>query len=204
MMDEQSKKTFADIVKNEFPAFIQMLERNLDFNHWGFARVFSGVGKFTPVVIYASEACRVMFAWRTPDHLHDSMPTMQVYYGRLHAPNDEEIITWNGRNCYCWHDVEKALYFLDGVSPDEVAKNKFGSPNIWRQSRESSLPGWTQQEYMARMHAALWKHYGQRLFDLFDLRQPVVWEQYSLFLAEYERLEPGFTLSGYPGRDKIC
>jgi hypothetical protein len=129
---------------------------------------------------------------------------MQVYYGRLHAPNDKDIISWKGQNCYCWHAVEKALYFLDGVSPAEVVKNKFGLPMVCQEFRESSLPGWTQQEYMARMHTALWKHYGQRLFDLFDLRQPNLWEQYSLFIAEYERLDPGFTLSGYPARDKIC
>ena len=70
-MDEHWKKVCEDIVKNEFPEFIQMLQRNVDFNRWGFTRVFSGVGPFGSIVIYESEACRVMFIWQPPQHLHD-------------------------------------------------------------------------------------------------------------------------------------
>ena len=133
---------------------------------------------------------------------------MDVCYGRLHVPNDEEIIAWEGQKCYCWHgDMRKLLYFLDGLSPDAAANksNQFLWPELMHEFRTSNVgTGWTQQEYMAKMHAAIWDHYGQRLFDLFDLRQPSLWKQYSLFIAEYERHDPGFSLSGHPARDKIC
>jgi hypothetical protein len=202
-MDELLKNACEDVVKNEFPGFIQMLEQNLDFNRWGFTRFFSGVGKYSPIVVYASDACRVMFAWELAD-IRDGLAIIHVYYGRLHAPADDSIISWNGQKCYCWHQVEKALYFLDGFSPSDAAKHKFRLPSVIEQFRDSSQNSWTQQEYMAKMHAAIWKHYGQRLFDLFDLRQSSLWEQYSLFVAEYERLDPGFFLAGYPSQDKIC
>ena len=203
-MDEKTQVAFDDIVKNEFPGFIQTLEQNLDFNRWGFTKVFSGVGKFSPIIIYASEACRVMFAWESPD-TRDRIAIIHVYYGRSHAPNNEEIITWNGQKCYCWHDVEKALYFLDGLSPSEAVKNKFKSPNTIEQFKKSSAEkGWGQPEYKAKMHAAIWEHYGQRFFDLFDLRKPSLWKQYSQFVVEYQRLSQEFSLAGYPTPDKVC
>jgi len=203
-MDEHRKKVCDEVVQNQFPEFIQILKQNLDFNRWGFTNVFSGVGQFSPIVIFSSETCRVMFAWELPD-VRDGIVIIHVYYGRSHAPNDEEIISWNGQRCYCWHNVEKALYFLDGLSPNETIKNKFKSPKVVEQFKESSLnKNWTQQEYKAKMHAAIWNHYGNRLFDLFDLHQPSLWEQYSEFIKECERLEPRFSLSGYPTRDKIC
>ncbi len=204
-MDEQEKKRLDSIVKTEFPGLIQMLEQNLDFERWGFKRAFSGVGQFTPIIIYESQACRVMFSWHEPQHLHDSDAAIKLYYGRLHAPNDEEIITWKDQKCYCWHDVNKALYFLDGLSATEAVKNKFGLPKVMKQFRESTnKTGLTQLERTAKMHAAIWEHYGQRLFDLLDLRQPSLWEEYSRFVAEYRRLDPDYSAFSKPARDKVC
>src|SRR5210317_121476 len=34
----------------------------------------------------------------------------------------------------------------------------------------------------------IWEHYGQSLFDLFDLRQPELWKEYRVFLKEYYQL----------------
>jgi len=204
IMDEQRKKILDEVVKNEFPGFIQMLERNLDFNRWGFRRIFSGVGKYSPIVVYASDFCRVRFSWQIPD-IRDETATIQIYYGRSHAPIDEDLITWNGQKCWCWHDVRKVLCFLDGVSPSEAASDQLGQPKIMEQFRNSSIrKGWTQPEYLAKMHATIWEHYGQGLFDLFDLRQPFLWEQYDRFVAEYQRFDPGFSSSRFPNQDKVC
>lgn len=203
-MDDMLRKVLEDEVKREFPGFIQMLERNLDFNRWGFTKVFSGVGQYSPIVVYASDFCRVKFAWEIPD-IRDEKATIQVYYGRSHAPIDEDIITWKGQECWCWHDVRKTLCFLDGLSPSEAASDQFGQPKIIAQFRDSSVKkNWTQPEYLAKMHAMIWEHYGQRFFNLFNLRQPSLWEQYARFIAEYERLDPGFPLSRFPARDKVC
>lgn len=203
-MDEKLKKACEDVVKNEFPEFIQILERTLDFKRWGFKRVFSGVGKYAPIVVYASEACQVMFAWELPD-IRDGIVKIHVSYGRLHAPYDEYVITLKGQKCYCWHDVEKVLYFLDGLSATQAVKNKFKLPKVMEQFRESSVnKGWTQPEYMAKMHATIWEHYGQRLFQLFDLRQPLSWDRFTQFVAEYQKIRQEFSLQGYPSPDQIC
>lgn len=202
-MDEQ-KKQMEEVIKNKFPDFIEMLEQNLDFKFHGFTRKFSGLGKFTPILIYESEVCRVKFSWQIPD-IRDFNETISISYGRSHAPNDEEIITWRGQKCYCWHDVKKVLFFLDGLSANQATGDKFLWPKIIEQFRTSSInKNWKQPEYMAKMHEAIWKHYGQRLFEVFDLHKPSLWEQYSQFISEYQKLQAEFSSSGAPTRDKIC
>lgn len=54
------------------------------------------------------------------------------------------------------------------------------------------------------MHASFWEHYGQRLFELFDLRRPDLWDEYTRFVVEYRRLDGRKPLSGYPSFEKIC
>jgi hypothetical protein len=48
-------------------------------------------------------------------------------------------------------------------------------------------------------HAMIWEHYGQRLFELFDLRRPDLWEKYSSFVIQVYDLK-GFPLS----HKRIC
>jgi hypothetical protein len=37
-------------------------------------------------------------------------------------------------------------------------------------------------------HSILWAHYNGKLFELFDLRRPDLWEAYREFLKEYYAL----------------
>jgi hypothetical protein len=201
-MDDRQKQTADDIIQNEFPVFIQMLEQNFDFSRWGLSQYFVGVAQSQPIVVYASPACRVRFSWPIPD-IRDRA-TIQIYYGRSHAPVDEDIIPWNGVPCWCWHDVRNVLCFLDGISANETVSNRLGQPRIMQEFRNASIQSWTQPEFMTKMHATIWKQYGQRLFDVFDVRQTSLWEQFSNFMAEYAKLDPGYTLGGFPARDKIC
>jgi hypothetical protein len=39
------------------------------------------------------------------------------------------------------------------------------------------------------LHHNIWKYYGRRLFELFDLRQPDLWNRYVKYLMEYYRLQ---------------
>jgi hypothetical protein len=91
---------------------------------------------------------------------------------------------WNGEKRRCWHQVEMAISFLDGFSPAYANESNFPTPPIVRDFSQSHK-GLGQKEYIVRKHAYIWEHYGQRLFDVFDLRRPELWSEYEKFLKEY-------------------
>ena len=39
-----------------------------------------------------------------------------------------------------------------------------------------------------RLHNKIWEHYGQKLFDIFYLRKPELWEKYVQFHNEIKRI----------------
>ena len=133
---------------------------------------------------------------------------MNINYGRLHAVFDDLYLLWNGEKCHCWHSVAYVLHFLDGLSPDEIAGKNYRRPKIMEQFRQSqvgqSLRGRTHQpEWLTRMHAAIWNHYGLRLFEVFDLRRPELWEQYRQFMKSLYDIE-GRSPNINPPLDSIC
>lgn len=36
-----------------------------------------------------------------------------IYYGRLHAPNENKKMIVNGEDFHAWHSFEHALHFID-------------------------------------------------------------------------------------------
>jgi hypothetical protein len=202
---------------------IEVLQQTLDFKAWGFRFAYSHIypeHQHIPYAIFDSEKCRVMFAL-TAGGRYQRGPTMSVYYGRLHAPNVGEIIVWNGEECWCWHGwpgVNQALNFLDGLSPqdavDQMRVKQQPWPDVPQQfmhteaAKKLMWNGYLTPELWVNMQKVIWAHYGDRLFDLFDLRRPDLWEQYVLFVREYyriigrvERTRP----KGIPSsEDKIC
>ena len=48
------------------------------------------------------------------------------------------------------------------------------------------------------------KNYGQRLFELYDLRQPDLWGQYISFMKEFHRIKKSKSYFSYPAQDKVC
>jgi hypothetical protein len=204
-MDEKLIMKFKNIVTNEFPAFAQMLGRCLNFDRWGFGQTFCGITpEFAPSLIYDSKYCRVRFLWYVPDRyeLHE---TISILYGRQHASNDHWIITYNDEKCYCWHDLKNILNFLDGLSPQEASERAF-KRSIFMEEFESLNLGndWSQSEWLVRMHAAIWEHYGQHLFDLLDLSHPALWEQYVYFIKEYYKLNLDPIVPGRPCSGCVC
>jgi hypothetical protein len=199
-----------EIRKKQLENLIQLLERLLDFRRWNFQQTYTHITASLPtIVIYDSEWCRVKFAVGGGDRYGGD--EMLVFYGRLHAPNDANVMNWNGEECFCWHQVFDALNFLDGLSPQEAVDQlrvKSEWPRVAEQFKKSklakALSGQNHLEWVTRMEAAIWEHYGQRLFELFDLRRHGLWEQYTLFIHEYHRIKGTPVIQGFPSRDKIC
>ena len=40
-----------------------------------------------------------------------------------------------------------------------------------------------------KLHNKIWEYYGKRFFDLFDMRNPELWERYVVYCNEVKRLE---------------
>jgi hypothetical protein len=129
---------------------------------------------------------------------------MHIFYGRLYAPNEDTTMLWNEEECYCWNDFGNILHFLDGRTPAQAAKLKY-SHELTDPFYEDELSQKyeSQPEWLAHMHVTIWDHYGQRLFNLFDLRQPVLWQRYQQFLKEVYDIA-GRKPSFGPPRDKVC
>lgn len=168
-------------------ALIDCIEKDLSPENWGFRKVNRLPNKLT--VIYESEFCRVKFALRGSDY--GPVFASSVHYGRLHAPDNEFYMYWNGEQFRCWHSssdiLTRTLPFFEGMSPQQIAIEQAA---FW-QSREASLgvdhPISDYIEYPLKLHSKIWERYGKKLFGLFDVRQPELWEEYSRFSDEYSR-----------------
>jgi hypothetical protein len=186
--DEQYKEEIGYIINNEFPWYIKTLEDCFDFKRWGFQMIYSGpVPNTHPTIVYESKICRVRFIWEVRNDERVRSETARILYGRLHAPIFQSVMDWNGEKCHCWHNVDKALSFLDGLTPQE-AKNTRSPVFMWDFYEANKNRGWRDAEREARMQAAVWEHYGQKLFNIFDLNRLDLWEQYVDFINGYYSL----------------
>lgn len=154
-------------------------------------------------LIFDSEWCRLSLIWGGWDYGGGNNINMR--YGRLHAPNEKVVMVWNGEECRCWHDINVALHFLDKRTPSEAAELNYShhvtSPFYEKEVRQKFSR--RQPEWLAKMHVAVWQHYGDQFFELFDLRQPGLWQQYQQFLKEvYDIL--GRIPAIKPSLDKVC
>jgi hypothetical protein len=77
--------------------------------------------------------------------------------------------------------------FLDGLSPLDTNNSAFDTPPAFQEflAANQTEHAYPAQEYHVRLNAHIWKKYGQRLFDLLDLRRPDLWDRYRGFLKEY-------------------
>ena len=184
--DDFNKEEIELIINNEFPWYIKTLENCFDFKRWGFQMIYSGPVPGThPTIVYESKICRVRFIWEVRDP-RSSAEIIYILYGRLHAPIfSQGTMDWNGEECYCWHEVNKVLIFLDGLTPQEAFKNRKSPIFMWDFYHANINRGWRQAEMQARRQAAIWEYYGQRLFNIFDLNRPELWSEYEKFLKDY-------------------
>lgn len=175
-------------------AVLQLIEENLGIKHWNFRLAYTKFIKKSNIkIIYDSEWCRAKFMFSRMHY--PETDKLLIEYGRLHAPDEEMFMTWEGEGCRCWHNILDPLRFLDGLTPADAYKQAMLDkqlPPVVRNFRESELGKELLDEYPPKstivLQAGLWKHYGERLFELFDLRQTDLWEEYRGFLREYYSL----------------
>jgi hypothetical protein len=181
----------------------------LDLEIWGFkenARLTELSNTQGPAVIYDSQWCRlrIEFAEWAPPY-QTTTYAIHIYYGRLHASNERSTMVWNGEECWCWHSGSKELHFLDDQTPEYTAKDTH-SHELFRKYREiaqSKDPHHELIKWEMMKHAYVWEHYAPRLFELFDLRRPDLWEQYRKFLKEVYDIK-GRRPNIKPPLDKVC
>ena len=175
----------------------------LDLTLWGFKESYRSAKSGN--LIYDSEWCRVNLVWGGWDPLGGN--SISIYYGRLHAPNEEVKTTWNNEECHCWHRFELALHFLDGQTPEYASKTMYTHSLIEQYEQSDLGRSFTgkrrQPEWLAQMHTAIWRHYGKHFFELFDLRRPDLWEKYRQFLKEVYDIK-GRSPRIKPPLDKVC
>jgi hypothetical protein len=154
-------------------------------------------------LIYDSEWCRISLIWGGWDYAGGN--TIHIRYGRLHAPSEKTTMIWKNEECHCWHDFDYGLHFLDRRTPSEAAVLSYShpvtDPFFEAELRQKFFR--RQPEWLAQMHLTIWQHYGIRLFELFDLRQPDLWEQYRQFLKEVYDIE-GRIPEIKPPLDRVC
>lgn len=200
-------------VENPWEYIKVLVYEFLPLEKWGFTESarrgsWPKSGNLWPGVIYDSQWCRILILWDGWDMYAGN--TISILYGRLHAPGDKAKMNWNEEECFCWHDFSSTgaiLNFLDGLTPQESIEQK-GFPKIIEQFRQSEL--WResvskrrQPELVMKMHAIIWEYYGLRLFELFDLHRPDLWEQYQQYLKEiYDMV--GRNPDIKPSPDKVC
>jgi len=179
--------------------FLGYVKNNLPLEKWGFdnsPHLFDGY-------IFESKFCRVKFELS----LFNYYPLFEtiIYYGRLHAPDNEKHLMWNGKKCLCWHsNIYITIPFIEGISAQQLAADSHRK--IWQSFVDNlkvDYPPTFYLEYPLQLHAKIWEHYGERFFSIFDLRKPELWEKYSEYSDIYnESVKKRLDLS----RDieKIC
>lgn len=176
---------------NKFQECLGILARHINFEDWGFRQGYIQPDKY-PTIIYDSEWCRVKFVFDGSGDQHDHRTYLRVYYGRLHAPSNNSFMLVNKEEHWCWHNDDLVLNFIDGLSPEEAIQEKY-NPRAVAQYKESDLAttlyNLSPAEWTAGMAAQIWKEYGQRLFEVFDLRRPDLWDRYKIFVNEMYAIE---------------
>ena len=164
---------------------IELVECFLPLNKWNFkqsAQFFDN--EIHPVIIYDSEKCRIRLFYEAPDNAEHSI---YIHYGWLGVSNNAQTIGWRDReNLHLyWHSIRFPLQFLDGLSPQEAINEK--EPRLIRKFSQSEVAKDIkyEPEKILVMHGKIWETYGQRLFELFDIHNKDLWEQYAEFIGEF-------------------
>lgn len=175
-------------------ALKRLIEENLEIERWRFRPTFTKFARVNNIkIIYDSDWCRVKFKFSRVHY--PGTDEILIDYGRLHAPDEDLFMVWNGEGCRCWHNFLDPLRFLDGLTPQEAYQQAMIDkqlPPVVREFRESEQARQLAKAYPPKavivQQSALWEHYGERFFELFDLRHPDLWEGYRRFLKEYYKL----------------
>jgi hypothetical protein len=189
--------------------FMELIKTYIDFPRWGFEVSLTDYSRWgNPIVIFNSEYCRVSFRFAKQRlRIHDEMI---IRYGRRHAPDHAVSISWQGEEYLCWHHYRwRPIEFLDGLTPQEAVDQEEWPP-VAQAFRDSDEGKQLVEDYWPKLslqlQTILWEHYGERLFELFDLRRPDLWEEYRKFVEDYYKIMNYKPLKGdpFPPFQKIC
>lgn len=181
---------------------IERVEFHLNLSQRGFRVSF--LAEESTKIIFDSQCCRFKVSQQHPSpNIRDDI--LYVSYGRLHALSEEAYMMWNGEKHHCWHRNDfLCLFFLEGYSPYDV-ESELDSVPLLKNYRESDEGSRLRREYPSefglRLQALIWKQYGQRLFELFDLRRPDLWDAYRDFLEKFyknKNWQPFSKVKGMP------
>ena len=182
--------------------YLDYVKDILPLAKWGFKRST----QFSSGHIFDSESCRVKFELSLRDYF--PLFATNIYYGRQHARDEEQYMDWNGKKCLCWHsNIDITLAFIEGIRAQELVDH---APEIWRSRVDILNVNYAPEgylEYPLRLHAKIWEHYGERLFSIFDMRDPEQWEQYSAYSDEYRELINEYLHRKFdipPGIESLC
>jgi hypothetical protein len=186
---------------NPIQEMLQLTQERFKLSAWAFHESFRSAEN--KILIFDSKWCRIKFTWEGWDPLVGN--SISIIYGRLHAPSEESFMDWKGEECYCWHRIEYALHFLDGCTISKAIElnrshrllNKYYEKEYRHKYHRH------QSDWLMNMQIDVWKHYGERFFELFDLHRPDLWKQYSEFLKKFYALK-GHKSYIKPPLDKIC
>jgi len=131
------------------------------------------------LLILNSEWGRVRFSatWEQHPYNHyDGKYELSIYYGRLHAPNQDVGMKWQGEICECWLATWHYMFeFIDHAFPNQ---SRVSDNDIFDEFRKKSKEFPNGIHWRLAYTAEVWKYYTPQLFELFDLRRPELWEQY--------------------------
>ena len=198
-------------------AFRAFLEEHLDFDRWGFKLSHYAYSERlrTTSVIYDNPLCGVMFDLYNVGHFPDE-DELHAMYGRHHALNDDLTMPYEGEECFCWHySIRYPVQFLEGISPQEIISHReeIGGillPSVLAELRQTNDFKTLMREFSPKAavieEALIWDRYGERFFQLFDLRRPELWQEYRRYLKECYRLKPSIHIPGdtSPLPYKVC
>ena len=186
-MSDDWRKSW-NLPKQEYESFVDSINKSIDLERWGFVQTYSSVDKekLPFIVIYDSQQCRVRFEYYKPDFggVYHENREVQILYGRLHTKSESPSVAVLKEDkvvSYHWHSIYYyILKFLDGMAPEDAMYTTKDHFPILQEFKELST---------IKLHNKIWEYYGNRFFDLFDVRNPELWKKYVIYYNEVERLE---------------
>jgi hypothetical protein len=175
----------------KFSELIQTAESYQPLKDWGFTLSAKQEGNPVSWLVYTSQWCKIKIHHRRDFHQQVSEDSVNIYYGRVHALDDANIMEYQGQKYYCWIDsVDQKLVFkyLDGQSPEEAMQYTMRPQwlkDYLANTQKTGIAGESTLVY----EKAFWDRYGLRFFELLDIRRPDLWDGYISFLKEYAKLE---------------
>lgn len=167
---------------------IRRAEQYLDLKRWMFKLNYKSYSNGY-VAIYDSSFCRLRCSLSLDPR--DKDDTIGISYGRSHAPDENNYIVYQGKNCQVWHDFLMGYVgqFLDGITPHKLARARIEHISIPSRARKAFEENAMGKELRSpvwglRLEEFAWEYYGNDLFELFDIRRSEKWEEYRHFLIE--------------------